>query len=147
MAVATLGVTFDYQLVVLDDMLLTASASLGWRRAFAASPDASLALSGGLPIAVTGNAASSDVAAFAAGLNLDLSDTSALDLRYHGQIGSHSQTPRPGGQLDDKVLGGRRGRNHLRVLHCRQRSVRAAVKHAAPNRCLQRSTHLLCAGL
>ncbi len=91
-AVATIGVTFDYQLVVGDDMLLTASASLGWQHAFAASPDASLALSNGIPISVTGNAAANDVAAFASGLNLDLSDTSALDLRYNGLIGSQSQT-------------------------------------------------------
>jgi len=91
-AVATLGATVGYQMLAGDGMVVTATASLGWRHSFAGSADASLSLAGGGPFVVTGTASQSDVAALAAGLNFDLDDQTALDFAYDAQVGTSSQT-------------------------------------------------------
>jgi len=88
---ATIGAAVDYEMLVHDGVLLTGSASLGLRRAFADAPDARLALPGGVPMSVMGSSASGDTAVIAAGLNLDLNATTALHLDYDGQAGAASQ--------------------------------------------------------
>jgi len=90
--VATLGATVGYQTLMGDGILVTATASLGWQHSFAGTADASLSLAGGGPFVVSGTAPQTDVAALAAGLNLDLSDQTALDFAYDAQIGAGSQT-------------------------------------------------------
>jgi len=89
--VATIGATVGYQMVIADGTLVTATASLGWRHSFADSADASLSLAGGDPFVVAGTASQRDAAAIAAGLNFDISDETALDLAYDGQVSDGSQ--------------------------------------------------------
>lgn len=89
--IATLGARVDYQMMVGDGMLLTASASLGWRHATGSDLAVDLALDGGVPISIVGTSMG-DVTAIGAGLSLDVSDSTAFDLSYAGQLGSNAQT-------------------------------------------------------
>jgi outer membrane autotransporter protein len=89
--IATIGASVEYQMVVGDDMLLTASASLGWRHASAGDLYVDLALEGGTPVAIAG-IGMTDTTALGAGLYLDVSDTAAFEVTYAGQIGSNAQT-------------------------------------------------------
>jgi len=86
------GATVSYQMLMAQGVLVTTTASLGWQHSFAEGGDATLALAGGTPITISGTTPASDVAAIAAGVNFDLSDTMTLDLAYDGQIGTGSQT-------------------------------------------------------
>jgi len=89
---ATLGVGIDRQFVVGGDMLLTASGSLGWRHAFANQSATTHAFSTGSGFAVLGAPIASDLVVLNAGLTLDVSATTTLDLTYDGQIGGGTQT-------------------------------------------------------
>ena len=75
-----------------DGVLVTATGSLGWQHSFTEGDGTSLALAGGTPIIISGTSPDSDVAAIAAGVNFDLSDTTVLDLAYDGQIGAGTET-------------------------------------------------------
>lgn len=90
--IGTIGATLEYQMLVGDSMLVTLSSSLGWRHRFADTGDASLSLVGGGPMAISGTSAAGDAAAFSAGVNFDLTDTTALNLGYRGELGQGSQT-------------------------------------------------------
>ncbi len=89
---ATLGVGIDHKFVVGDGMLLTATGSLGWRRAFADAPRLSAAFAGGTGFTVVGAPLDGDTLVLSAGLNLDVSPDATLNLSYDGQIGTTTQT-------------------------------------------------------
>lgn len=88
----TLGVSADRKFVVGDDMLLTATASLGWRHAFADAPGSTHTLAGGTSFSTVGTPVVADMLMFGAGLNLDMSAYNTLTLVYDGQAGGNSQS-------------------------------------------------------
>lgn len=89
---ATLGFGVDRQFVVGDDMLLTASATLGWRHAFASRPNLTSAFAGGAGFNIVGAPIAADLFVLSAGLDLDVNAATTVDLTYNGQIGSGTQT-------------------------------------------------------
>lgn len=89
---ATLGVAVDRQFVVGEDMLLTAEASIGWRRAFADTPSSTHALAGGTSFEVLGAPITVDIVTVGAGLSLDINPQSLVNLSYDGQFGTGAQT-------------------------------------------------------
>ena len=89
---ATIGAGIDRQFVVDDDKLLTASASLGWRHAFADQSAITNAFSTGTSFSVVGAPVASDLVVLEAGVTLDISATANFDLTYDGQIGDGAQT-------------------------------------------------------
>ena len=88
----TLGVSADRKFVVGDDMLLTATASLGWRHAFADASGSTHTLTGGTTFSTVGTPVVADTLLFGAGLNLDMSAYNTLNLVYDGQAGGNSQS-------------------------------------------------------
>lgn len=91
-SIAALGATVRYQVLMADSMLVTFSSSLGWRHNFTDTETASLSLAGANPMTVAGANAAGGAAAITAGVNFDLSDTTALDFAYRGELGQHSQS-------------------------------------------------------
>lgn len=89
---ATLGLGAQRSFVVGEDMLLTARASLGWRHGFISDPGSVNALAGAPSFGVTGTQIASDLAVFNAGLTLDVTASTNLDLAYDAQIGRHTQS-------------------------------------------------------
>jgi len=89
---ATLGVGVDQQFVVGEDMLLTAEASVGWRRAFADTPSSTHALAGGTSFEVLGAPVTVDIVTVGAGLSLDINPQSLVNLTYDGQFGTGAET-------------------------------------------------------
>lgn len=89
---ATLGLGADRQFVVGDDMLLTAKGAVGWRHAFSDAAGATHTLAGGTSFAVLGAPIVADMFVLNAGLSLDVSPTTTLELRYDGQLGGGTQT-------------------------------------------------------
>ena len=87
-----LGLRAEEQIVVGDDMLLTASASLGWRRAFGDLPGASYALAGSTNFSVVGAPIVTDVLVLGAALNLELSETAKVDINYESHLNGSAQT-------------------------------------------------------
>lgn len=88
----SVGLGFDRRFRVGETMMLTASGSAGWRHAFGDAPSATHTLAGGTEFTVVGTQPDHDVAVLGAGLNLDISALSAINLSYDGQIGSQNQT-------------------------------------------------------
>ena len=72
-------------------MLVTTTASVGWRHAFGDAPTADVSL-GGAPITVVGTPASADVATVGIAVNLDVNDGTTIDLGYDGELGENSLT-------------------------------------------------------
>jgi outer membrane autotransporter protein len=89
---ATLGLRAEQKFVIDGDMLLTASGSLGWRHAFGDAPSATYALAGGTSFNVVGAPMVSDMIVLSAGLNLDVSETTKIDVSYDGQLSGGTQT-------------------------------------------------------
>ena len=89
---ASLGVGVEQQFVVGEDMLLTASGSVGWRHAFADTPISVGRFGAGPSFNITGQPVASDVFTLGAGLALDVGSGTNLNLNYGGQIGSGTQT-------------------------------------------------------
>lgn len=87
-----LGFDVSHQSVMGDDMLLTVDAGLGWRHAFAATPSASHAFAGGTSFTVLGAPLPADVALVSAGVNLDVSATTTVNVTYDGQFSTGTQT-------------------------------------------------------
>lgn len=88
----TLGLGAERQFAVGDDVLLTASGSLGWRHSYADTPAATYAFAGGPGFSVVGAAVASDMVALNAGLTHDVSATTMIDLSYDGLLGESAQT-------------------------------------------------------
>jgi autotransporter-associated beta strand protein len=88
----TLGVNASQDFVVGDSMLLTADGGLGWRHAFADTASATNSLAGGTSFTVLGAPMASDMVVVDAGLNLDVSAATTLNLNYAGQFGVGTQT-------------------------------------------------------
>lgn len=89
---ASLGLGADRSFVVGADMLLTARAALGWRHGAISNPDSVNALAGAPDFLVTATAGASDLLIVSAGLNLDISASTNLDLSYDGQLNDTTQT-------------------------------------------------------
>ncbi|HTN60536.1 MAG TPA: autotransporter domain-containing protein [Devosia sp.] len=89
---ASLGLGVEQQFVVGEDMLLTASGSVGWRHGFVETPISVNRFGAGPAFAVTGRSAASDVLTLGAGLALDVGGGINLDVTYDGQIGNGTQT-------------------------------------------------------
>jgi outer membrane autotransporter protein len=89
---ASLGVQAERTFVVGDDMVLTASGSLGWRRAFAETPTATYALAGGSGFSVVGTPIAGDTIGVRAGFSLEIGDTTMLDVDYDGEFGGGAET-------------------------------------------------------
>ena len=89
---ASLGTGVEQQFVVGQDMLLTASGSVGWRHAFADTPISVHRFGTGPSFNITGQPVASDVLTLGAGLALDVGGGTSIDLTYGGQIGSGTQT-------------------------------------------------------
>lgn len=87
----TVGLTVDRQFLVGDDMLLTSMASIGWRHAFTDDSSAALALADAPGFTVIGSPVVDDMAAFTAGLTLDINAANTVNLSYDGRIGGGSQ--------------------------------------------------------
>ena len=87
----TLGLGVDRQFLVADDMLLTANVTLGWRHTFGDVPRSIHALAGGADFSVVGAPLVTDMGVLSAGLDLDVSAATTLDLTYDGQLGAGLQ--------------------------------------------------------
>ena len=70
------------------DTPLTAKAGLGWRHAYADTPGATHTLAGGDSFSIVGGAIAKDTIVLNAGLNLDISADTMIDVSYDGQIGN-----------------------------------------------------------
>src|SRR3546814_2274227 len=84
----------ERRFVVGNEMLLTASASLGWRHAFADTHSATYMLAGGTAFTVAGVPVASDMLTMNAGLTLDVSKTTMIDFSY-GLLLGDSAHPHP----------------------------------------------------
>ncbi len=88
----TLGMGIERQFSVGDEVLLTASGSLGWRHTYDDTPAATYTLAGGTGFSVVGAAVASDMVALNASLSHDVSATTMIDLSYDGLLGENAQT-------------------------------------------------------
>ena len=88
---ASLGLGVEQQFVVGNDMLLTASGSIGWRHAFAETPISTHQFGAGPSFTIAGKPVASDLLTLGAGLALDVGGGVNLDLTYTGQVGGGTQ--------------------------------------------------------
>jgi outer membrane autotransporter protein len=88
----SLGLGLSHQYALPDDMLLTANVSLGWRHGFGDTPSSIHSLSGGTAFSVIGAPLVRDVVLLSAGLNLDVSVMTTIDLNYDGEFAPGRQT-------------------------------------------------------
>lgn len=83
----TLGLGSNWTFVV-GDTPVTAKAGLGWRHAYADTPGATRTLAGGDSFYIVGASIPRDTIVLNAGLNLDVSADTTIDMTYDGQIGT-----------------------------------------------------------
>lgn len=89
---ATLGIRGEQTFVVADTMLLTANASLGWRRVFAGRAGGTHALADGDSFDIVGASIVEDVVVLGAGLGMDVNGSTRLDVIYDGLLGDGVET-------------------------------------------------------
>lgn len=83
----TLGLRASRQFAISDTTTLTANGMIGWQHAFGdTTPEASLAFAGGNAFTTQGLPIAEDALALEAGFDVNLAESTALGLSYHGQI-------------------------------------------------------------
>ena len=87
-----LGVNVSHQVDVGDGMMMTVDGGLGWRHTFAGTPSAMHSFAGGTAFSVLGGSMPTDLALVSAGANLDITDTTTIDLSYDGQFSPSALT-------------------------------------------------------
>ena len=93
-AYSSLGLRIGGRFAVSDTLMLTPQVEFAWRHAFSGvtvTRDLAFATSPATPWTVSGTPLARDVALLGASLKLDVTDTTALAVRYTGQIGGETR--------------------------------------------------------
>ncbi|MEJ8473213.1 autotransporter outer membrane beta-barrel domain-containing protein [Roseibium algae] len=90
---STLGVRLGHEIDLSDTASFRVSGSLGWRHAFGdTAPDSVMSYaSGSSSFSISGLPLERDTVVFDAGIDMAVSNSTLLDLRYSGQLGAHAQ--------------------------------------------------------
>ncbi|WP_417669524.1 autotransporter domain-containing protein [Roseibium sp.] len=90
---STLGVRLGHEIDLSDSSSFRVSGSLGWRHAFGdITPDSTMSYaSGSSSFSISGLPLERDTIVFDAGLDMAVSDSALIDLRYSGQLGARAQ--------------------------------------------------------